>query len=600
MNVPTADTGVDFDNLILDAEKLCERRNPQAQAVIARAAAMLVPGNTRQAALLEYINAFCECFVRNNYDVAIQRLGASLAAMDVSLHDEVGYKLLMTLGNAHQLKGDLFSAQESYLAGLKTLSFKRADLSNVEKNFFAAFYYNLATLLNGSELDAEAEDYLQQAINMYKEIGNKFKLSQCYVAYAQKLEAKENYTGAMDYLNRALAIGNELNDAYSIALATANLGVICIKAEQPQKALEHFGGAMLYYEGNNMPYETALLKIEMARAYQHTGNYTQALQTITAAQALMLNLDNKKELSEIYCLKASILTALQKHAEANGYLRKYIDTLKFFYDSEKNNALTRAKKEFEWEQKENEARLLREKNNEIKRYADKLEISNNELKQFASVASHDLKEPLRMISGYIYLLRKSLDGNATPEQDEFCSYAMDGARRMEGMIQDLLRLARVDADARIEKVNLQNVVEEVKLNLRALIKERHATITATGLPLLLADRTQMLQLFQNLISNGINYNNSAAPTVQMECKQTPEELCITITDNGMGIPDYFKESAFQIFKTMPNNTGTKGTGIGLTICKKIVEKMQGKIIIEDAPGGGTRFKITFGKEVMVG
>jgi signal transduction histidine kinase len=569
-----------------------------ALSFIEKAKEIAIPQSNRHNAMLEYIQAFYDCFVSNNYDAAIDRLSAALQAMDKDLYDTVGYKLLMTLGNSHQLKGDLFSAQESYLAGLKSLSFKRQDLSYVEKLFFAAFYYNLATLLSNSELKIESADYLQEAIRIYDEVGNKFKLSQCYVAYAQMEEQKKEYNSAIDYLNRALQIGKEINDEYIMALAMANLGVTSIKANQPANALVHFNSALSYYESHRMLYETAMIKFEMAKAHFDTANPDLAMLFATQAEELMLDLENKKELSEIYRLKAAIFNSHQAYKQANEYLEKYIESLKYFYDNEKTNALARAKKEFESERKENEARILREMNEEIKRYANRLEASNNELKQFASVASHDLKEPLRMISSYIYLLKKSIDKKATEQELEFCNYALDGAKRMEAMIQDLLRLARVDADAKTERINLNDVITEVQLNLRTLIKEQNAVVNCSQLPVIMADKTQMLQLFQNLIANGINYNENGSPQIKISCTKTGEELEITVEDNGIGIPDNFKESAFRIFKTMANKSQTKGTGIGLAICKKIVEKMNGQIIITDAPTGGTIFRITFSKNLL--
>lgn len=584
----------DFDTLILEAEKFCERRNPAARQLIEKAGELAVPGDLRQAALLQYINAFFDCFVRNNYDEAIRHLTAALDTMDENLYPVVGYKLLMTLGNSYQLKGDLFSAQENYLKGLKTLSFKQPGLTHIEKIFMGAFYYNLATLLSNTELAMESNDYLENAIKIYKEIDNKFKLSQMYVAYAQMLEHQHNYTKAIDYLNQALAIGEEINDPYSTALAMANLGAISIKAGEPREALLHFKTALQYYEANGMNYETGMVKLEMGRAFQHTGQLEKALELFSEAEQLMIGLDNKKELSEIYRVKATALTAHGKHKESNEYLEKYIESLKFFFDHDKTKALAQAKQGFEWELKEKETQLLRELHEQQIQYSNKLQASNNELMQFASVASHDLREPLRMISSYLQLLKKDLGETATKQQNEFCDYAMDGAKRMDRLIQDLLRLARVDANTHIERVNLQNVIAEVQMNLGALIKESNASINATGLPVIFADRAQMMQLFQNLVANAINYNNSGAPAINISTVETREALEITVADNGVGIPQHFKESAFQIFKTMANKTTVKGTGIGLAICKKIVERMQGTITIEDNPTGGTIFRITFG------
>ncbi|MDB5283437.1 MAG: sensor signal transduction histidine kinase, partial [Bacteroidota bacterium] len=333
-------------------------------------------------------------------------------------------------------------------------------------------------------------------------------------------------------------------------------------------------------------------------AYIHSNKVQQGLDYINQAEDLMVSLDNKKELSEIYRAKSKALAGLNDHAGAYNYLERYVETLKFFFDSDKTNALTRARKEFEFELKEKEAKLLREKNEEIQDYVHKLEISNNELKQFAHVASHDLREPLRMIMSYISLLKRSLNEQMNEQQLEFFGFVLDGAKRMDQLIQDLLRLAKVDANLQIERIKLANVMEEIKLNLETLTKEKNAVINIGPLPFIQADRTQMLQLFQNLIANGIKYNKSAVPEIKVSCIERKDKIEIMVADNGIGIPKHLTEEAFQIFRRLHKHNSTPGSGIGLAICKKIVESMGGTIKIEDAATGGTIFRVTFNKTAL--
>ncbi|MFM2307599.1 MAG: hypothetical protein RLZZ367_2268, partial [Bacteroidota bacterium] len=194
---------------------------------------------------------------------------------------------------------------------------------------------------------------------------------------------------------------------------------------------------------------------------------------------------------------------------------------------------------------------------------------------------------------------RSLNGHLTEQQNEFIGFAIDGAKRMDQLIVDLLRLAKVDANPRIEKVKLLNVVEEVRLNLDALLKEKNGNILCTGLPEITADRTQMLQVLQNIIGNGIKYNESELPVVSIKTATRKNEVEIIITDNGIGIPETSRDKVFQIFHRIQTEKQYAGSGVGLTICKKIIESMNGRIYIEDNPSGGTTFRIVLPASLMV-
>lgn len=592
-------TDEEFEGLISEAEKLCDRRNPEALVFIQKAteAAKLSEDET-QLALVNYIVAYYDCFIQNNYDQAIKHLNETLGELDDERFLLIGHKLLMTLGNSYQLKGDLFSSQASYLKGLRGLEAK-PKLKRDEETLLASFNYNLSVLLSSSELNMESEEYLVKAISLCSRLDKKFQLSKCYAAYAQLYERREDFNKAIEYLYMALAIDEEINEPYSLALTKANLGVLSVKNNDYDKSFSYLNEALNFYEESNMLWETAVVKLELGKAYVHTNNLDKGLEYINEAEKLITSLDNKKELSEIFSFKSKLLAKKGEHALAYQYLEKHVESLRFFFDTEKTNALTRAKNEFESELKEKETKLLRAKNAEIHDYVNKLEISNNELKQFAHVASHDLREPLRMITSYISLLKKSMNGKLNEQEHEFFSYVLDGAKRMDQLIHDLLRLAKVDANAILAPIKLNSVIEEIKLNVDTLIKEKNAAIVLGGLPVILADRAQMIQLFQNLIANGIKYNKSDAPEIKITFISRKDQVEIQVSDNGIGIPKHQREEAFQIFKRLHKQDNISGSGIGLAICKKIVESMKGRIKIEDKPEGGTTFKITFSKSIVV-
>lgn len=591
--------GADIVNLIREAEQFIERRNPEGLPLAKRAMDLAErSGNPHYLAYARYIFAFHHCLVANDYDKAIEICEGVLKTFPLEEIKDVSYKIFMTLGNAYQLKGEVFSAQENYMRGMRLLE-SRNEAGVTEKSFLASFYYNVSLLLGSSALEINAEEYLKKAIEIYTELGLDFKLSKSLVAYAGIFERKTEFHEAIKVLFRALEIDTGIKDGYSIALDKANLGILHLRIDEFETAFKYLNQALEYYEKNKMKYEISMVKINLGETLFATGKQHEGIAELLEAEELFAELDNKRELSHCHELLSKFFMKMGNYKPALEYQIKYTDSLKYFFDAEKTNALTRAKKEFESEQKEKETVLLREKNEEIKRYVHRLEISNNELKQFAHVASHDLREPQRMITSYMGLLKKTLKGNISEQQNEFITYAVDGSKRMEMLIVDLLRLAKVDANPKTETVKLQSVAEEIMLNLDALLKEKNAMIVTSDLPVVKADRTQMLQLFQNIIGNGIKYNESESPLVQVKGKTSGDKVEITISDNGIGIHESYREKIFQIFQRVETSKKYSGSGIGLAICKKIVEGMNGKISVEDNPKGGTIFRITLPAKLVM-
>ncbi|MCW3124780.1 MAG: hypothetical protein JWO03_438 [Bacteroidetes bacterium] len=596
---PTLVDTEDIDILITETEKLIDRRSPEAQPLTEKIMELAIAdGSLRHLAQAKYILAFYSCLVANDYDKAIALCEEILETLNEKEIRDILYKIYMTLGNAYHLKGEVFSAEQSYMKGLKLLQ-NQPELTPRQKRLLASFYYNLSLLLSSSQISISAEEYLEKAIELYQEVGDDFRLSKGYVAYATVLSRKREYHKAIDMMHKALEIDIRLNDPYSIALSKANLGIYHMSLNDYDRSMQYIAEALDFFVSNNRTYETAMVKKSLAKVYSETDQKEKALSLLLEAEVLFKELDNKQEITQVYEWLADIyeekgdLTALK-------YYRKYVDSLRYFFDAEKTNALTRAKKEFETEQKEKEAEILRQKNEEVKRYVIKLEQSNDQLNQFAGVASHDLREPLRMIASYTGLLKRTMKEQMTAEQEEFMHYIVDGATRMDRMIHDLLRLAKVDANPHLQDVKLDNVVQEIRLNSEVLIKEKNAQIRADALPIITADRTMMLQLMQNIIGNGIKYNESATPTMDIKSKKKNDRLEITIADNGIGIPDHLREKAFQIFNRLPTQGEYPGSGIGLAICKKIVDSMDGTISIADNPGGGTVFTISLPERVVIG
>jgi signal transduction histidine kinase len=225
---------------------------------------------------------------------------------------------------------------------------------------------------------------------------------------------------------------------------------------------------------------------------------------------------------------------------------------------------------------------------QTRRQANELTRSNTELEQFAYVASHDLQEPLRMITGYTNLLAKRYAGKLDQDADEFMAFAVNGAKRMHVLINDLLSYSRVGTNARpLTRSNCEETLARTLASLQVAIKESGATITHDDLPIVLADETQIGQLLQNLLGNAIKYRGKNPPEIHVGCKRDGGYWLFSIKDNGIGIDPQYSERIFVIFQRLHTRDEYSGTGIGLAICKKIVDRHGGKIWVESEPGQGT-------------
>ncbi len=242
---------------------------------------------------------------------------------------------------------------------------------------------------------------------------------------------------------------------------------------------------------------------------------------------------------------------------------------------------------------EERLRWEEERSKELEAQAAELRSANEDLEQFAFAASHDLREPLRMVASYIQLLSERYDGQLDEEADLFIGFALDGAERMQQLLDDLLSYCRLGRGGlSLAAVDMNGVVDQVLSNLTVAIRESDASVTRGHLPMVVGNRSQLVQLLQNLVSNAIKFRSEDRPEVRISMAERAGVRVFCVRDNGIGMDPKDQHRIFQIFQRLHSREEYDGTGIGLTIAKKIVDQHGGEMWVDSSPGEGTSFYFT--------
>jgi light-regulated signal transduction histidine kinase (bacteriophytochrome) len=252
----------------------------------------------------------------------------------------------------------------------------------------------------------------------------------------------------------------------------------------------------------------------------------------------------------------------------------------------------------------NDITRFKDTENKLKEYQHSLEKqvvvrtkelakSNADLEHFAYVASHDLREPLRMITSFLQLLERRYKDQLDTDANEFIGFAVDGAKRLDAMIKDLLAYSKVSSEEReFSLIKLENILEETLINLKVQIDENNAIITDDPLPTVNRNNKLLVQLFQNLIGNAIKYRSHDKPQIHISSKEEKNQYIFSVKDNGIGIDSEHQNRIFTIFQRLHRNDEYGGTGIGLAIAQKIIQELGGAIWVESELGKGSTFYFT--------
>ncbi len=450
--------------------------------------------------------------------------------------------------------------------------------------------YAIGVMYSQLGLHSIALPYIEAALRFCAGINDRLTLFRTKLTLANLQMYKGEFDIALDNYLQLYQDFADLKDSEQWSILNNYIGITYIRKERDDLAEPYVREAVRVRENLGNELRTNYSYFTLAKLLYRTGKTEEGDKMFDIIVRVMDKYSNMYDkqmrndiLYELYGAKGDYKKAYEHFKEldisfvANDVLEKTIGSI---FDAE----LQKQK-----EVQEN-AEHFRRLNDEMAQQAHNLQKMNKDLNNYARTASHDLREPLRMVSTYMSILEAKLKDKLTEEEKQFLHFAVDGSKRMDEMIGRILNSAKGSRTV-MKPVDLNKVAENLKVNLTKLIGEKNATVTYSNLPMIFADDIQMLQVFQNLVTNAIKYNNSGAPQINITAEVKGAYVQILVADNGVGIPEEAREKVFEMFSRVENASGADGTGIGLSTVKSIIEKMKGRIWVEGNEPQGSIFKI---------
>jgi signal transduction histidine kinase/Flp pilus assembly protein TadD len=503
-------------------------------------------------------------FYQNNYKLALKHYKKALKYAEMEGDERHIYSGLGAIGSTYHRVGNI---EQSVIYNLKSLKLAtNLDYEigiayaafNVGSDYFTLEKYDtsLVFFFQGLELQRKQRDKWGQSSSL-RMIGEAYRMT-------------KNWDNSIRYSNEALKIAEEIEAAPRIM------------------------------EG----YET------LARVYEGKGDYKMANDYLRKYQVLKDTLVNEETVEKIEAVQTSYEVLQKERAllkKTNELNKTYSYVLvggivilllisymiySRFRSEKENNELLAEKNNQIFEQN----KQLRDKNKKIQKQNIKLEQSNEELRRFAFIASHDLKEPLRTIGSYSSLLKRRYKDKLDQDANEFLDYITSGVSRMYKLLNEVLDYSKIEEDElSIETVDVNETIDYVIINLGNQIEKKKATVEKSELPMVKATHTHITQLFQNLITNGLKYNDTESPKILISCATDSNSHVFSVSDNGIGIDMIYKDKIFDMFQRLHGKDEYEGTGVGLAICKKIVSQYGGDIWMNSEQGQGTTFYFSLPK-----
>ncbi|MFN8308784.1 MAG: tetratricopeptide repeat protein [Chitinophagales bacterium] len=573
------------------AARLNTNRETPALEYATQALSLAIKGNHRKEIALAHIElARFFLYISQDYSGAVDHCRKALQHSGELPFSKVAlaYRLM---GISQYFFGRMSEAEVYYQEALSWLR-KIESPQFTDKEDMAHVFYNLAILNNSNENNFLRLHYLDQAMALYTEVGSVRGIALCNDGYAIYYFNEGEYEKAVQFHQRSIELFEGLNDEAGIARAINNMGLIYLKTGDYEKGFELMKKALGKYRMLNEKYHLAVALINLGNVSFESGKEELALQYLHEAFDILQHSENDQLLCELY-------DALRKIAEARGDFEKaykyqncWIVYNNAIHNDDKKKSINYALAKATSDQKENAALFEEEKQRQIRNYIRKLEAVNHDLEQFVHAAAHDLREPLRSIKSFAELLQRRMSGSQEPQIREYTDFISESATRMDRVIHDLLDYSgAVNASEDSRSVSLENLLKDVRANLHTFLSEKNAEVILVRSGEVFGPPSQLRRLFENLIVNGIKFNHSEKPVVKVTYTLENDFHRIDFKDNGIGIDKKYHDRIFKIFQRLHKRTEFDGTGMGLTLCKKIVDRLHGRIELSSKEGKGAIFSV---------
>ncbi|MEM9819942.1 MAG: tetratricopeptide repeat protein [Bacteroidota bacterium] len=518
-------------------------------------------------------------FYQKNFEMALEHYEKALELSRIVQNAKLEYSALCALGSTYPSLGD----REKSLKYLE-VALSSARIRNDETGVFYALLNIGSSHLQINNLQ-ESEMYLQEALTMSKKLENRWGQVGSLISLGELSLTNGKTKKAIEYLGESLKIAKEIRSKVRIVEIYGLLADAHHQTDEFKKAFD-------YLKMEAMLKDSILGEKTVKEMGTHKTRYE-----VQKRETEIALLKKEKEIANLngYMLVGTAIFLLLLSGLLYSRIRVQKKSNLLLEEKNKKIFLQKEKLEEANERQKDTNKLLEQKNEQIHIQNKKLEESNDDLKQFAYVASHDLKEPLRMISSYTTLLDKRYKHLFDDTASEFFLYITDGVKRMETMLTDLLSYSRVNSQQKpAQPVKTGDVMEIVAATLRAKVAEAGGEIRfePARLPIVMSNRTHMTQLFQNLVSNALKFMGGKKPLVEVDCVPQGDDYLFSVKDNGIGISPDNIDKIFEMFRRLHTKEEYEGTGIGLATVKKIIERCGGKIWVESEVGVGSTFFFT--------
>ena len=514
-----------------------------------------------------------------------------------------------------------------------------------DTNSIALFYSNIGVNFGMlGQLD-QALAHFRTSYQLKQQVGDRDGANTARINIGRTHLEMGELDSALFYLNKARVQSVELGNEDDQSTALHFLGLVAMKQELIEVAQHYFEEVLVKYDQHEQKGKMAEILARLAEVHYLKGNYAEAASYCESGIPIVEALQLNEVRMDMYELKSSLLEKMGRYEEANQYLRRYLTLRDSFVNTQNTRKIAQMKANYELEKKESENQVLRlenerqkaqarsnrylalifaalslliatllffryrtylsqkrsrlelentvrERTEELRKINEQLTNTNQELKSFSYIASHDLKEPLRSISGFTSLLERRLRPHLDEETREYMRYIKKNTSHLHTLIQDVLSYSMVPNEAPLpEKVDLNALVADVKGSLHKFLQKHNGRIISDDLPFVSSNYPQLFLIFKNLVENGIKYNDKLDPSVEISHRWIGNDLEVCFADNGIGISSEFHEQIFGLFKRLHNREAYPGTGMGLALTKKIANRLRGDIRLESEVGQGSRFFI---------